>query len=62
MARCKNAYLRNAKRLNTSKPYWAVPFFCDGCKKEHGNYVTRNKTLAGLLLCDRQYYKLLEEG
>lgn len=34
-----------------------VKFFCDGCRREHGRYVTRTLTLDGKTLCDRQYYK-----
>ena len=41
--------------------YWQVPFYCDGCKKTHGKNVMRTKTLDGLLLCDRQYFKHLDQ-
>lgn len=30
-------------------------FYCDGCKRRHGRYVFRTKTVDGLTLCDRAY-------
>ena len=49
--------LRGAKSVT---PYWYRPFFCDGCQRNHGPRVERNKTLEGRMLCNRQYYKELK--
>lgn len=51
-------HLRGAKHV---KPYWFRRFYCDGCKRQHGERIERNKTLDGRLLCNRRYYKELDE-
>lgn len=57
----KTSWLRLRGNASGRKPaWWEVPFYCDGCKKMHGKKVERNKTLDGLLLCNRQYYRYLD--
>ena len=54
----KTSWLRlRGNASGRHRPYWAAPFFCDGCQRKHGPYVMRTKTLDGRLLCDRQYNK-----
>lgn len=58
----KTSWLKSKRYGHRSHTYWEVPFFCDGCQKSHGPKVTRNLTLDGQLLCDRQFNKYLERG
>jgi len=51
---------KDAHNIRSRKPQWAKPFFCDICKKSHGDYVMRN-LVDGFLLCDRQYFKYIEK-
>lgn len=37
-----------------------IPFFCDGCQKQHGRRVERTLTLDKQLLCNRQYYRKMD--
>ncbi len=57
----KTSWLRSRSYgVRNSRPHWQVPFFCDGCRKNHGPNITRNETLDGRLLCDRQFNKYLD--
>lgn len=57
MAGNKKHGFRRGNSSGRTKPSWKKTFYCDGCKKEHGENVFRNG-INGLLLCDMQYYKL----
>lgn len=43
-----------------TRPFWVNPWYCDGCKKEHGGRVFKTG-LAGKIYCDRQYLKIKKE-
>jgi hypothetical protein len=60
--RMKHSWLRlRGNASGRTKDRRFVEFFCNGCQREHGRYVTRTKTLDGQILCDRQYYKHMEK-
>ena len=54
----RHGYMRGAHHV---KKWWEKPFFCEGCKREHGPKIDRFEMPDGRLLCTRQYYRLLDQ-
>jgi hypothetical protein len=59
--RLKTSWLRlRGNRRGRSFDWRFVPFFCDGCQRQHGRRVERTTTLDGQTLCNRQYYRKMD--
>jgi len=55
----KHGFMRgNASGRNGTA--WPAPWFCDGCKRDHGGRTFKNG-LKGSVYCDRQYFKIKGE-